>query len=124
MCIRDRPETPAQIDLQYLISLVVGLISNGIFAYYEAASEFGGQEAEGHGVGVALSGLLIFSLVLAVLNTIRESGGRHSFGIRAFIPWIAMIAFALIRTSRASLLLPSIIYPVSYTHLDVYKRQV
>lgn len=114
------PETPAQIDLQYLISLVVGLISNGIFAYYEAASEFGGQEAEGHGVGVALSGLLIFSLVLAVLNTIRESGGRHSFGIKAFIPWIAMIAFALIRTSRASLLLPSIIYLIA-CHSSGYK---
>jgi hypothetical protein len=104
------PETQSQIDLQYLISLVVGLIASALFAYYEAASESGGQETEGHGVGVALSGLLLFSLVLAVLSRIRESGGRHSFGIKAFIPSAAMMAFALIRTSRLSLLLPSIVY--------------
>jgi hypothetical protein len=104
------PETPAQFELQYLVSLVVGLISSALFAYYEAASESGGQATEGHGVGVALSGLLVYSLVLAVLTRIRESGGRHSFGIRVFIPWAAMVAFALVRTARSSFLLPSIFY--------------
>jgi hypothetical protein len=104
------PETPAQLELQYLFSLVVGLIASALFAYYDAASESGGQATEGHGVGVALSGLLLFSLVLAVLTRIRESGGRHSFGIKAFIPWAAMMTFALVRTSRSSFLLPSIIY--------------
>jgi hypothetical protein len=80
------PESGAQIELQYAVSLVVGLIASGIFAYYDAAAVSGGEEAGGHSVGVALAALPLFSLVLAVLNTIRETGGRHSFGIRAFHP--------------------------------------
>ena len=107
------PESPAQFEVQYLISLVVGLIASALYAYYEAASESGGQATEGHGVGVALSGLLLYSLVLAVLTRIRESGGRHSFGMKAFIPWAAMVAFALVRTARSSFLLPSIIYLIT-----------
>lgn len=104
------PETARQIDLQYDVSLVVGLFASGLFAYYEAASGSGGQATGGHSVGVALSGLLLFSLVLAVVARIRESDGKHSFGVKAFIPWIVMMAFALVRTSRGSFLLPSIFY--------------
>ncbi len=107
------PETPAQIEMQYTVSLVVGLIASGLFAYYDAAAESGGQAAEGHSVGVALSVLLLFSLVLAVQGKVRETGGRHSFGIKAFIPWFATLVFGVIRTSRGQILLPSIIYLVA-----------
>ena len=114
------PESPAQIGMQYTLSLVVGLVASGLFAYYEAASVSGGQTTEGHGAGVALSGLLLFSLVLAVVARIRETDGEHSFGIKVFIPWMAMVAFALLRTSRSSFLLPSIIY-LATCHTSGYR---
>jgi hypothetical protein len=118
------PESEAQIESQYLISLIVGLIASGLFAYYDAAVESGGAEAGGHSVGVALSGLLLFSLVLAVLSRIRETGGRHSFGTKAFIPWLAIILFGLVRTSRGQVLLPSIIYLVTcYTSGYRFQRR-
>ena len=104
------PESPAQTELQYAISLTVGLVASALFAYYDAQSESGGEEAGGHSVGVAFSVLLLYSLVLAVINRIRETGGRHSFGIKAFIPWLALVIFAVIRTARGSIMLPSIIY--------------
>jgi hypothetical protein len=104
------PESGAQIELQYAVSLTVGLIASALYAYYDAQASSGGQETEGHSVGVALSGLLLFSLVLAVISRIRETGGRHSFGIKALIPWLAMVMFGLIRTSRGSILLPNLTY--------------
>jgi hypothetical protein len=107
------PRSAAQGELLYTVSLVVGLFASGLYAYYDAASESGGQETGGHSVGVALSGLLLFSLVLAVQSRVRETDGRHSFGFKAFIPWVAMVTLGLIRTSRGSVLLPSIIYLVT-----------
>jgi hypothetical protein len=104
------PESEGQMQLQYLISVVVGLIATGLSSFYEAAADSGGEATQGHAVGVALSSLLLFSLVLAVLSKIRETDGRHSLGVKALIPWIAMTAFALIRTSRGTILLPGIIY--------------
>jgi hypothetical protein len=104
------PETPAQAELQYAISLAVGLFASALFSYYDQESGSGGQEAGGHSVGIAFSALLLYSLVLAVISRIRETGGRHSFGVRAFIPWLALVIFAVIRTARGQIILPSIIY--------------
>ena len=118
------PESAAQIELQYAASLVVGLIANGLYTYYDSQAASGGEATEGHSVGVAFSVLLLFSLVLAVLTRIRETGGRHSFGIKAFIPWIVMVGMGLIRTSRGSVLLPSIIYLVTcYTSGYRFKKK-
>ena len=104
------PQSEEQFDLQYAISLLVGAIASGLFAYYDAASDSGGESQNGHSVGIALSSLLLFSLVLAVQKKIRETGGEHSLGVKAMIPWGIMVVFALIRTSRGSIMLPSVIY--------------
>jgi hypothetical protein len=118
------PESAAQFELQYFVSLIVGLIGNGLSAYYDAAAESGGKGTEGHSVGIALSALLLFALVLAVLSRIRETDGRHSFGIRALIPWLAIMIFGVIRTSRGSILLPSIIYLMTcYTSGYRFRRR-
>ncbi len=118
------PETPAQVELQYAISLTVGLIASTLFAYYEAQSASGGQEAGGHGLGIALSGLLMYSLVLAVITRIRETGGRHSFGFKAVVPWLAITIFGVIRTSRGAFLLPSLTYLVAcYTSGYRFRRR-
>ncbi len=106
-------ESDSQIELQYAISLAVGFIGSALFAYYDAAEASGGEQATGHGVGVGVSGLLMFSLVSAVVTRIRETGGRHSFGMKAFIPWLLVIAFGAIGTSRGQMLLPSVIYLVT-----------
>jgi hypothetical protein len=118
------PESGAQIELQYAISVTVGLIATGLYSYYDAQAASGGQETGGHSVGVALSGLLLYSLVLAVISRIRESGGRHSFGVKAFIPWLAIMISGVIRTSRGPILLPSIIYLMTcYTNGYRFRRR-
>lgn len=118
------PESEAQIDLQYTVSLVAGFLGNVLFDFYTAQSSAAANSASGHGVGLALVALLPYSLVLAVLTTIRKSGGEHSFGLRAFIPWLAMVIFGLIGTGRGLIMLPSIIYGVTcYTSGYRFKRK-
>jgi hypothetical protein len=118
------PESEAQIDLQYTISLTLGFIGSALFAIYDAESSAAANAATGHSVGLALSTLLPYALVLAVLRRIRESDGRHSFGMKAFIPWLLIMLFGAIRTGRGQMMLPSIIYVVTcYTNGYRFKRK-
>src|ERR1700683_3021074 len=73
------PETAAQSRYLYVISLLGGVIGAlGILAI-----ELTGPEMEislWHGIALALSYLLPFSLVVAVDGRIRATDGRHSLG--------------------------------------------
>ena len=118
------PESKAQVDLQYAVSLVLGFVGSALFSYYESAIDSGGAQTGGHGLGLALSGLLSYAVVLAVITKIRETDGRHSFGIKVFLPWMIIVIFALIRTARGAILLPGIIYLVTCHSLGYrFKRK-
>ena len=118
------PESEAQIDLQYTVSLIAGFFGNALFVFYNAQVSAAGKAATGHGVGLALEALLPYSLVLAVFSRIRESDGEHSFGLRAFIPWLSLVIFGLIGTGRGPIMLPSIIYAVTcYTSGYQFKKR-
>jgi hypothetical protein len=104
------PETIARANLQYTISLTVGLVSNLVYEIYESSSNTSERASAAHSVGLAFSSLLLFSIVLAVQSKIRSSAASHSFGIKAFIPWLATVFFGFIETSRGHILLPTLVY--------------
>jgi hypothetical protein len=105
------PTTEAQADLLYLISFVIGLISTTIFEYYEASE--GLQTSQAHSIGLAFSSLLLLSIVVGVQSRIRKTNRRHSFGIKVFGPWLALVFFGFITTSRGQMLLPSVVYALT-----------
>ena len=104
------PGTAAQADLQYAISVSVGLVASLIYEIYESSPNPDQRASSAHSIGLAFSVLLLFSLVLAVQSHIRATGGRHSFSYKAFIPWIASIFFGFIDTSRGHIMLSTVIY--------------
>lgn len=104
------PATVAQAEVQYTVSLVVGLVASFLFEFYEASLNPSSHASAAHSAGLAFSPLLLFSIVLAVQGRIRTSGGQHSFGMKAFIPWILTLLFGFLETSRAHILLPSLVY--------------
>jgi hypothetical protein len=104
------PATLAQADVQYTISLVVGLVAEFLYESTEASTNAGERASTAHSIGLAFAPLLLFSIVLAVQNRIRSSGARHSFNVKAFIPWFATVIFGFLQTSRGHILLPSIVY--------------
>ena len=93
--------------------LVFGGCGSAIFASQIAPSATGGQ------LGILLLGVA-FAFGLTVL-TMAYAVGHISGG--HFNP---AVSFGLMAGGRFSVkeLLPYIVAPVSYTHLDVYKRQV
>lgn len=107
------PSTAAQEDLQYAISMPVGLLANTVFEFYEAKATIGEQVNEAHGLGLAFSALLLFSIVTATQARIRNSGGAHSFGIKVLIPWLATMFFGFVETSRGHILTPSVVYALT-----------
>jgi hypothetical protein len=114
------PTTAAQANLQYGISVSVGLAANLVYEMYESSSNLAERATTAHSVGLAFSTLLLFSIVLAVQNRIRTTDGRHSFGMKAFIPWIATVFFGFIETSRGHMILSTVVYAFT-CYLSGYK---
>jgi hypothetical protein len=104
------PETVAQANVQYIISVTVGLVSSLVYEIYEASSNANERASTAHSIGLAFSSLLLFSIVLAVQSRIRSTQGKHSFGIKAFVPWLATVFFGFLATSRAHILMPTLVY--------------
>jgi len=104
------PTTLAQADLQYSVAVALGLVGSFLYEYSEASVDPAQRASTAHSVGLAFSPLLLFSIVLAVQSRIRASDGRHSFSVKAFIPWLATAIFGFLQTSRGHMLLPSIVY--------------
>jgi hypothetical protein len=112
--------TVTQANLQYWISLAVGLAASLVYETYELSLNPAERATTAHSVGLAFSTLLLFSIVLAVQGRIRSTDGRHSFGIKVFIPWIATVFFGFIETSRGHIVISSVIYAFT-CHLSGYK---
>ena len=104
------PKTVAQTNLQYTISLIVGALASFVYEFYEASSNPGERASAAHSVGLAFSTLLLFSIVLAVQARIRSTHGLHSFGVKALVPWMIMVSFGFIETTRSRMILPTIVY--------------
>ena len=102
------PETGAQTNLIYGISVVVGLVATIVFQTIIMRGDNQNKGAES--MGIAFSGLLLFALVLGIDSRIRSTNGQHSFGIKAFIPWIFLMLFGFFNTSRGMFLLPNLVY--------------
>lgn len=104
------PTSSAHSRGVYLVSLVVGLTATTAFEIstqaYGGGTQYGGERS----VGLAFAPLLLFSLVIAVDAHIRNTNGRHSFDLAAFIPWAAATLFGFIDTVRGTMLMPTIAY--------------
>lgn len=104
------PGTVAQADLQYGISVSVGLVASLIYEIYESSPNPDQRASTAHSIGLAFSILLLFSQVLAVQGHIRTTQGSHSFDFKVFIPWMATVFFGFIETSRSHMMLPTVVY--------------
>jgi hypothetical protein len=104
------PTTFAQANVEYVISVVIGLLASLVYELYETSPNPALRASTAHSIGLAFSNLLLFSLVLGVQSRLSNTGNRHSFGIKAFIPWMATVFFGFIETSRAHIILPTVVY--------------
>jgi hypothetical protein len=104
------PKTVAQANLQYTISVTVGLLASLLYEVYETSSNPNERASPAHSIGLAFSTLLLFSIVLAVQSRIRSTNGRHSFGMKALIPWGASVFFGFVETSRGHMILSTVVY--------------
>ncbi len=105
------PTTEAQSDLLYIISLVIGVISMTVYEYYDALE--GEQTSQAHSIGLAFSSLLLLAIVMGVQGRIKKTDGRHSLGIKAILPWVPVVFFGFIETSRSRMLLPAVVYALT-----------
>ena len=114
------PVTAAQANLQYGISLVVGLAASLVYESYELSLNPGERATTAHSIGLAFSTLLLLSIVLAVQARIGGTNGGHSFGMKVFIPWIASVFFGFMETSRGHIIISSVVYGFT-CYLSGYK---
>jgi hypothetical protein len=116
------PTTQSRLGLLYAIALPLGAIGVVLTAVYGAAyqSDENIQYGPQHALGIALSPLLLFAVVLAVELRLRKTKGRHSFGVLAFIPWLGATFIGFSDSVRTALLLPTVVYFVA-CHLRGYR---
>lgn len=99
--------TAAQTNKMYFISLVLGTL-----VYLINSTSAGGQAA-GRGFVLDFGAMLLFSVVLGVGSRIRSTDGLHSFGIKAFIPWLLITIYGLLGATRAGVVLPTLTYALT-----------
>ncbi|MGA2050323.1 MAG: hypothetical protein ABSG96_21690 [Terracidiphilus sp.] len=104
------PNTEPQANLQYTISVTIGLLAGLLYEVHETSSNPSERASASHSIGLAFSPLLLFSIVLAVQSRIRSTHGRHSFATKAFIPWAASVCFGFIETSRGHMIISTVVY--------------
>lgn len=110
------PQSSSRAMILYAIALPVGIVGEVIFNVYnivysdaKSTSDYNNSRS----IGLALTGFLLFALVLAIDRRIRRTNGRHSFGIAAFIPWVAVMLFGFINTQRQTVVEPTALYFVA-----------
>ncbi len=104
------PASEWETRVMYGICVWVGLLATFTYEGYTAAYGEGTEFILARSWALGLSYLLPFSLVLAVELRIRGTGGRHSFGWTAAVPWLGATFFAFFDTVRTGIILPSLIY--------------
>jgi hypothetical protein len=111
------PKDNSHANLVYAVSLTVGLVATVIWEGYYNSYGSKQEYSQSRSAALAFSTLLLFALVMAVGMRIRRSGGRHSFGWAAFVPWIVTVVFGFIDSVRTAILAPSIVYLLTcYVH--------
>jgi hypothetical protein len=97
----------SQKDTLYIVSFVLGLVADVAFQL----SMGSGDENQGFkSFGLAFSGLLTFSLVLAVDQRVKSTNGQHSLGPKVLFPAAFLIFFGHFDTSRSAIMTPGIAY--------------
>jgi hypothetical protein len=97
----------SQKDTLYILSFVLGMLGDIAFQ----VSLGGGDANQGvKSIGLAFSGLLLFSLVLAVDQRVKSSKGQHSLGPKVLLPAIFLVVFGHFDTSRSAIMTPGIAY--------------
>jgi hypothetical protein len=107
------PTTSSRMLILYWIALPVGIIGEIIYNIYNVVYSSNQNTPEfnsSRSIGLALTGFLLFSLVLALDRRIRDTDGRHSFGVAVFIPWAFASLAGFINTQREILLEPTLLY--------------
>jgi hypothetical protein len=107
------PMTSSRMMILYAIALPVGIVGEVVYQIYNVVYSSNQNTPEfnsSRSLGLALTAFLLFSLVLAVDRRIRETDGRHSFGVAAFIPWAFASLAGFINTQREVLLEPTMLY--------------
>jgi hypothetical protein len=106
------PETQKHYGLLYAFAFCGGLF--GTILYELNGGGYGEQGTTvyntWHSVGIALSPLLLFSIVLAIDMRLRGSNGRHSIGLLVFIPWAIVTFVGFTDTLRLMMLSPTVVY--------------
>lgn len=92
--------TEAQAHILYWIALAAGAIGTALFDIEELNPQQERHLTASHSLGLALSNLLYFALVLAIDERIRKTGGRHSAGWPAAIPFALIWISAILGTQR------------------------
>jgi hypothetical protein len=103
-------QSESQAKRLYAISVSVGLAATFAFEFYSQTYSKQIDYNPIRSMGIALSPLLLFSLVIAIDLRIRSTGGRHSISFAALVPWIATMMFGFIDTVRTAILTPTVIY--------------
>jgi hypothetical protein len=97
----------SQKNALYLVSFVLGLLADLAFQ----ASMGPGDENQGlKSFGLAFSGLLTFSLVLAVDQRVKSTNGQHSLSPKVLFPAVFLVLFGHFDTSRSAIMTPGIAY--------------
>ena len=109
------PETSAHSTVLYSISVTGGLIATVVYETYVNSVQAGEAETfdSTRNIALALTPLLLFSLILAVDMRMKKTNGQHSFGIAALIPWLAGALVGFVDSVRTTMLVPSVVYAVT-----------
>lgn len=105
------PVTEAQTSKMYFISLALG--TSAFLINSIGSMSTGGEQAASRAFGVGFGNMLLFSIVLGAESRIRTTGGLHSLGIKAFLPWFISVLFGVVGASRGAIIVPSLAYALT-----------
>ncbi len=107
------PKTQSESRSLYFLAMPVGVIASIGLETFQSTY---GQETQytwARNVDLALSGLLLFSLVLAIDGRIQKTIGRHSLSLTALIPSAALAFTGFIDGTRTKIILPVLVWIVA-----------
>jgi hypothetical protein len=106
------PETQKHYGLLYAFALCGGVFGTVL---YELNGGGYGEQGKTiynawHSAGIALSPLLLFSVVLAIDMRLRRSNGRHSVDLLVIVPWVIETFVGFGDTVRVTMLSATVVY--------------
>ncbi len=115
--------TEEQSRYVYAIALAGGMVGSISFTALNLAGE-AAATSSAHAFARALAYLLPFSLVVAVDNRIRATGGRHSIGWMAVWPTLTTVLLSFVGAGRGTFMQPfMIIFLTCYLRNFRFRRK-